>query len=113
MCRVERELTAYKRGRGSKGIPDFLGYHSTVNHSVRLREWTCRLMSMQYLIFGRIEGLDLQQFMQQREFKPLEEHLVKRIMQSVINTVLYCHSLGIAHRDIKLENVMIQILMTN
>ena len=38
---------------------------------------------------------------------PRTETLVKNIMHGIFNGVEYLHSIGIAHRDIKLENVMI------
>jgi len=90
--RVEKEINAYKRMPRGKGLPDFLGHHSTANHS--------------YLIFGRIEGTDLQQLMQRIQGQ-MSESTIRCLMRSVVSTLLNCHNLGVAHRDIKLENIMV------
>lgn len=40
--------------------------------------------------------------------KPLKEQHAKNIVYQILTAVEHCHSLGIMHRDIKLENVLIK-----
>lgn len=51
-----------------------------------------------------IEGVDLGNFIKNT---PRTEGLVKKIMKGVFDGVEYLHSIGVVHRDIKLENIMI------
>ena len=37
----------------------------------------------------------------------LEEKEARRIFMSLVDGVAYCHLAGVAHRDLKLENVML------
>jgi len=60
-----------------------------------------------YMEMEYIEGCDLYDFMSDRDFKPLKESEAKNIFKQLMKAVLYCHSKGIVHRDLKLENVML------
>jgi serine/threonine protein kinase len=60
-----------------------------------------------YLVLEYIEGMDLFSFMEQRNFEPLPEHLAHKIFSQLASAVHYCHQKGVAHRDLKLENVLI------
>ena len=51
-----------------------------------------------------IEGQDLCTFL---KFNTRTENLVKRIMIGIFAGIEYLHSIGVVHRDIKLENIMI------
>ena len=39
--------------------------------------------------------------------KTLEEQEIKSIFKQIVEGVRFCHSLNIAHRDIKLENILV------
>jgi len=60
-----------------------------------------------YLVLEYIEGMDLFSFMEQRNFDPLPEYLARKIFSQLASAVHYCHQKGVAHRDLKLENVLI------
>lgn len=58
-----------------------------------------------YVVADYVKGEDLFVFMQKREFKPLSEKQTKRIIRKLAKTLQYCHKKGIAHKDVKLENI--------
>ena len=41
------------------------------------------------------------------EKKCLEEHEAKRIFRQIVTAVYYCHKNNICHRDLKLENILL------
>lgn len=58
-----------------------------------------------YIVMEYMEGNDMFEFLQARDFK-IEENLVKELIAQLILAVQYLHSFGIVHRDLKLENIM-------
>lgn len=60
-----------------------------------------------YIILEYIDGYDLFEYLERQEFCPLDEYEAKNIFRQLIDAVEYCHSKGVAHRDIKLENIML------
>jgi len=58
-----------------------------------------------HFILEYMKGKDLYDFLQQRSYK-LQEQLAKKIFFHLLQGVKYLHGLGIVHRDIKLENIM-------
>jgi len=61
----------------------------------------------QYIVTEYIKGCDLWEFMESRHWKPLTEKETRQIMKQIVNTLLYCHKHGVAHKDVKLENVIV------
>ena len=57
-----------------------------------------------YLVLEYLPGKDCSKFF--KNGIPSKEE-VKNIMRQLITAVMYCHSKGIVHRDIKLENLLI------
>lgn len=49
-------------------------------------------------------GGELYKYVEERT--RLGEVEARRIMQQIVNAMSYCHSRGIVHRDLKLENVL-------
>lgn len=59
-----------------------------------------------YLVMEYLQGKDLVDYME-KYANHLSESTVKRIFYQLLNTVHYIHQQGICHRDIKLENIML------
>jgi len=60
-----------------------------------------------YLVFPFFEGRDLITYLEDRNFWPLEDKHAKNIFKQLANALSFCHSKGIGHRDVKLENILI------
>ena len=58
-----------------------------------------------YLVLEHMAGKDLFDYLRTRNFK-LSEERTKQIIGQIALALQYLHSLGIIHRDIKLENIM-------
>jgi len=61
-----------------------------------------------YLLLEYVDGLDLFQYLESRNFEPLSEREVKRIFVQLVKVVLFLHRKGFLHRDFKLENIILQ-----
>lgn len=57
-----------------------------------------------YMITELCEGGDIFSMIQKAD--NFNEKIASRIMKQVMNAVLYCHSNGIVHRDIKSDNIL-------
>jgi Protein kinase domain len=57
-----------------------------------------------YMITELVDGPDLFDYIKRVE---VNERALKDIMSDLCSGLAYCHELGIVHRDIKLENIMI------
>jgi serine/threonine protein kinase len=49
--------------------------------------------------------MDLFKLLESRHFAPLPEKDVRKIIHQIGRTIQACHNQGVAHHDIKLENV--------
>lgn len=56
------------------------------------------------MIMEYAAGGELYKYVEERT--RLGEVEARRIMQQIVNAMSYCHSRGIVHRDLKLENVL-------
>ena len=59
------------------------------------------------LVMEYVSGCSLMAHLKKRPKKRLEEFEAKRIFKQVLAGLDYCHSLNITHRDVKLENILI------
>jgi len=60
-----------------------------------------------YVVVDYVKGDDLFVFMQKRGFRPLKERYARVIVKQLAKSLTCCHERGIAHKDIKLENICI------
>jgi len=75
------------------GIPQLKGYFESSKHF--------------WLVMDYINGLDLVSWMEQRNNRPIPEHQAKDMFMEIVKIIKKAHSLGVAHLDIKLDNIMI------
>eukprot|EP01117_Protostelium_nocturnum_P015390 TRINITY_DN5964_c0_g1_i2.p1 TRINITY_DN5964_c0_g1~~TRINITY_DN5964_c0_g1_i2.p1 ORF type:complete len:302 (-),score=127.97 TRINITY_DN5964_c0_g1_i2:294-1199(-) len=92
--RIESEVRALKELRGMDGIVRFYNVFES--------------SSSFWLVFEKVQGPDLFGYMEEeKNFEPLTEEEAKEVFSQIANVVKKVHSKGIAHKDIKLENIMI------
>ena len=89
---VEREIKILNKVRH----PNIVSFIKTIEDSETLN-----------LVFEYISGCSLLEYLKSRSLKRLEEQQAKQIFKQIINALEFCHSIGVTHRDIKLENVLL------
>jgi len=60
-----------------------------------------------YLVFPYYRGMDMIAYLEDRNFWPLEDKHSKLLFKQLALSIKHWHDNGIAHRDIKLENILI------
>lgn len=60
-----------------------------------------------YLVFDFVTGTELFSFMESSGFAPIPEKTSKKLFKQLIEAVAHAHEHGIAHRDLKLENIIV------
>merc|ERR1712058_151824 len=60
-----------------------------------------------YVVMERFNSKDLFDFISEQD--PLPEHLARDLFMQLVDTVNECHEKGVVHRDIKDENILIDI----
>lgn len=61
----------------------------------------------QYLVYEFVDGLDLQVIWSHLGDNVFKESYFVSIFKQITSALLYCHQLGIVHRDIKMENIIL------
>jgi len=59
-----------------------------------------------FLVFERVVGKDLYNTIEKRGFVPFPERETKKIFKQILKAIRYCHDHEVVHRDIKLENIL-------
>jgi len=73
-------------------IAKLLGHHDDGKHCI--------------LVFEYVEGKDLFQWIVDNNHTPMKESVARSLLKQLVDALEYTHSQGIAHMDIKLENVL-------
>ncbi len=60
------------------------------------------------LVMEKIEGMDLQEYMQKRENRPIKEKLAVQWLKQIVNILQLVHDRNFFHRDIKPPNIMLR-----
>lgn len=76
-------------------------------HIVRLHD-TLETPNHYYLIFEFCERGDLEKYLKENVGTLLELSKVRTIIRCIAQAVAHLHSKGIAHRDIKLANILLK-----
>jgi hypothetical protein len=69
-------------------------------------EETFETASSVYLVMEYFGGYDLYTTLEERNYKPYSEATSKEIFKQLIEAMMHCHQRGIVHRDVKLENIL-------
>lgn len=59
-----------------------------------------------FLVFERVVGKDLYNIIDKRGFVPFPERETKKIFKQILKAIRYSHDHEVVHRDIKLENIL-------
>jgi len=90
---ILHELEAGKRLTNHQNIVKLVDHLSTVN--------------FHYLVYEFFKGLELYELLELQNFRPLDENDVKYLFRQLFEALNYAHENGICHRDIKLENILV------
>ncbi|CAD8208063.1 unnamed protein product [Paramecium pentaurelia] len=60
------------------------------------------------IIIEYVSGSSLHHFIRKQQERRLDEDTAKTIFKQILDAVQYCHSKNIAHRDLKLENILLE-----
>jgi len=90
---VNREVDVGKRLQNHEGIAKLNSFFETVSNV--------------YLVFEYVDGADLFSLMEERNFQPLSETEAKKYLRYIVDSLIYVHSQRVAHRDIKLDNILL------
>jgi len=73
---------------------------------VRMYEFSLdRHQKKLFLILEALDGGDCKRLLK-KPYKTLPESFVSKVVRQVMIAIVYCHSMGVVHRDIKLDNIM-------
>ncbi len=54
-----------------------------------------------------VEGISLLDLLKSRENRRIDENECRKIFSQLMNAMAFCHNKNIIHRDIKLENIIV------
>lgn len=92
--RVEAEIAILKL-LNHNNIVKFYDTFQTTNHL--------------YLVTELVRGQSLHNYIKERQKSRLCEKEALRIFKDIVIAIEYCHSMNVVHRDIKLDNILIDL----
>lgn len=90
---AQSEISAGEKLKGHKNICELANHWEDENKV--------------YMALEYIQGTDLITFMANRNFVAVTEEKARNLMVQLIAALVFCHSKGVAHRDVKLDNIML------
>jgi len=91
-------------GQGEKEVEA----HGLLDHPnvVKFREFISEEKNG-WIVMEYISGVNLFELLASNNFKPLNDLRVKSLFLQLVKALQHCHSKGVFHRDIKLENILV------
>lgn len=90
---AQREITVLKRLQH----PGIIKLHDLIDTPKQI-----------YIVTDFVKGISLQQYSKSLANRIVRETTARRIFKQVAESVQYLHALNIIHRDIKLDNILIE-----
>jgi len=75
-------------------------------HCIRLRE-AINSSNHIHIIMEYAAGASLRGFVKRKQMRRVEEVEARRLFEQVVRGIQYCHGMNIAHRDLKMENILL------
>ena len=60
-----------------------------------------------HLVMELCNGRNLYHFIKKKKFMRLDEVEAKKIFKQIVSAIDYMHSMNVVHRDVKLDNILI------
>lgn len=108
-CRRTFRPVALKVAPSSPAVEREIASLSALNHPnivsildvIRIPGATCTVLEF-------VEGVELYDFLQSQPSGTLREDLVRVIIEQLLDALVYMHAKGILHRDVKLDNILVE-----
>jgi serine/threonine protein kinase len=90
---AQREITVLKRLEH----PGIISLHDLIDTPKQI-----------YIVTDYIKGISLQQYSKSVPNRVIRENTARRIFKQVVEGVCYLHANNIVHRDLKLDNILVE-----
>tara|TARA_B110000208_G_scaffold22115_1_gene28072 strand:- start:20 stop:775 length:756 start_codon:yes stop_codon:yes gene_type:complete len=111
----DKSLLAVKKSKlkDKEYIENEIKYHKLVGIHKNIVQFICCLESDKYILFGMeyVNGYDLldycNKYNSENKTRGLSDEIAKKIFKQIVDGIEFIHSRHICHRDLKLENILI------
>ena len=107
---AKAKVTDWTEGLGGRRVPlelKLLTQVQDIDGVIGLIDFYERSDSFIYILERPANSKDLFDFITEK--RVLDEELARNFFRQIVNTVLACHSQGVVHRDIKDENLIVDL----